>query len=142
MTPGVGYRPTVILPAEIRTAIESHARSTFPEEACGLLAADATGRIRMAYPLTNLRASSHAFTIDPDEHWGALQHATRQGWNLCGAFHSHPRSAPVPSRADVAGALDPGWITVIAGPVDPGPLEIAAYRIDAGRVERIEVISA
>lgn len=133
------YRPGVILPTEIRMAIEHHARSGYPNEACGLLAADETGRLRMAYPLSNAEASPIRFVIDPDEHWGALRHAERNGWSICGAFHSHPTSAPVPSRADVEGALDPEWVHLIAGPIDPGPMVIAAFRIADGTVSRVTI---
>lgn len=125
------------LPDEIQAAIEAHARFTFPEEACGLLASDADGRMRMAYCLTNVERSTNRFTIDPDEHFAALQHAGRNGWTLSGSFHSHPTSPPLPSAADDAGALDPDWIHVIAGPVEPGPLRIAVYRRVAGRLVEI-----
>lgn len=127
-----------LLPAQIRCAIEAHARFAFPEEACGLLALDREGRVRMAYCLTNADASPHRFTVDPDEHYGALCHAERQGWRIGGSFHSHPRSSPLPSDADVEGALDPTWIHVIAGPVDPGPVEIRAYAIATGSAEEVE----
>lgn len=133
------YGPGVILPTEIRRAIEHHARTDFPHEACGLLAADETGRLRMAYPLTNAERSSRRFLIDPDEHWGALRHAERNGWSICGSFHSHPTSDPVPSRSDVEGALDPEWVHLIAGPVDPGPMAIAAYRITDGTAIRVAI---
>jgi proteasome lid subunit RPN8/RPN11 len=129
----------VILPSEIRTAIESHARSDFPNEACGLLATDGAGRIRMAYPLTNADRSAHRFRIDPDEHWGALRHAERNGWSIGGAFHSHPASDPVPSPTDVAGALDPDWIHVIVGPMDSGTPSIAAYRIVDGTTTAVSI---
>jgi len=138
----LGYRRSVILPTEIRTAIESHAIAGFPQEACGLLAADADGFLRMAYPLTNVEASTHRFTIDPDEHWGALRHAERNGWSICGAFHSHPTSPPRPSGADLAGALDPEWVHVIVGPVDPGPMELAGYRIEGGVATPIDLETA
>lgn len=125
-----------MLPREIRTAIEAHARFAFPQEACGLLAGDHRG-VRMAYCLSNADRSPHRFTIDPDEHFGALRHAERQGWEIRGSFHSHPVSPPVPSRSDVAGALDPEWVHVIAGPVDPGPIEIRVYRIVDGTVHDV-----
>lgn len=120
----------------------AHARFAYPREACGLLASDSAGRLRMAYCLTNSEQSTHRFTVAPDEHFGALRHAERNGWRITGAFHSHPTSAPSPSAADVAGALDPEWIHVIAGPVDPGPIRLEAYRIASGHVEWIEMGAA
>jgi proteasome lid subunit RPN8/RPN11 len=139
VTTGAEYRRIVILPQEIRAAIEAHARHEFPYEACGLIAADGAGAIRMAYPLSNVERSTSRFTIHPDEHWGALQHAERNGWQIGGAFHSHPTSAPMPSRSDVDGALDPDWIHLIAGPVEPGPVTVRAFRIVKGVVSMLDL---
>jgi len=133
-----------MIPAEIGAAIEAHARFTFPEEACGLLAIDSTGMLRMAYCLTNAERSPVRFTVDPEEHHGALRHADRNGWSIDGSFHSHPRSEPIPSSADIAGALDPQWINIIAGPVEPGPIRLTAFRVTGGEVAMVEaaVVSA
>lgn len=128
------------LPDEIQAAIVAHARFSFPDEACGLLASDADGHWRMAYCLTNADASSHRFTVDPDEHFGALRHAERNGWTIAGSFHSHPTSEPVPSRADIAGALDPEWVHLIAGPVEPGPIRVEAFRVVDGEARPVVTV--
>lgn len=117
------------LPGQIEEAILAHGAFVFPEEACGLLAADGQGELRMAYCLTNREHSSTRFTVDPVEHHGALRHAERCGWTIVGSFHTHPRSAPVPSRADIAGALDPDWIYAIAGPMDHPAPQVRLFRI-------------
>jgi proteasome lid subunit RPN8/RPN11 len=124
----------VQLPTQIRTAIEQHGRFCFPDEACGLVAGDDDDPLRMAFCLTNTDRSGNSFTIDPDEHFGALRHAEKRGWRITGSFHSHPESTAVPSAADIAGALDPEWIYLIAGPIEPGPIAVRAYRILKGRV--------
>ena len=90
-----------VLPDDIRAAIEAHARWCFPEEACGLLALDSSGSLRMAYCLTNAAASAERFTVHPVEHYRAIEHAERHGWHIGGDFHSHPRSPAVPSASDV-----------------------------------------
>jgi proteasome lid subunit RPN8/RPN11 len=112
----------------------AHARFADPEEACGLLAADAGGRLRMAYCLTNLDASPTAYTIDPSEHIKALYHADGLGWHLAGVFHSHPAGAAVPSPTDVARALEPDWLYLIIGLRDPGRPEVRAFWIRDGVV--------
>ena len=121
------------LPTQIRTAIEQHGRFCFPDEACGLVAGDDDDPLQMAFCLTNTDRSGSSFTIDPDEHFGALRHAERRGWRITGSFHSHPRAAAEPSAADITGALDPEWIYLIAGPVEPGPIAVRAFRILDGR---------
>lgn len=127
------YIPAVRLPRQIVDAVVAHARFCLPHEACGLLAADAAGRWRMAYACTNAAASATRFTIDPVEHFRALQHAERQGWHLAGAFHSHPTSPAYPSPLDVRLAAEPDWLHVIVGRAAVEP-ELRAFRIRDGRV--------
>lgn len=105
------------MPGQIRDAIVAHARFCAPEEACGLLAFDGAGRLRMAYCLSNVDASPSRFTVDPNEHFRAIRHAERNGWVIGGAFHSHPASEARPSPTDIAGALTAAWLHVIAGPL-------------------------
>ncbi len=116
---------TVRIPQPIYQAMVAHARFTYPEEACGLLAGDAAGNLRMAYCLTNAERSESSYTIEPTEHFGALRHAEARGWDLVGVFHSHPRSAPYPSAKDRRLAAEPDWLYVIVG----GSGEVRAFRL-------------
>jgi len=118
-------------------AILEHSRLTYPNEACGLLAGDAEG-LRMVYCLTNADDSPIRYTVEPTEHFGALQHAERHGWELVGAFHSHVRGPAVPSPVDVAEAAEPEWLWLVAGPVD-GDTEVRAYRIADGEATEREL---
>ncbi len=124
----------MVLPVDIRMAMIAHARFSFPEEGCGLLAADGDGRLRMAYCLSNAERSGVTFTLDPDEHYRALEHAERNGWRLAGVFHSHTRSEAYPSLTDVAQALDPGWLYVLVGLLDVDHPEVRGFWIRDGVV--------
>jgi proteasome lid subunit RPN8/RPN11 len=126
---------------QVREAMVAHARFCAPEEACGLLATDDTGAVRMVYCLTNVDRSPSSYTVDPTEQYNALMHAERNGWSLGGAFHSHPASGAVPSRTDVERALEPGWLYVIVGLADPGRPELRAWRIDRGTVAEVPLRS-
>ena len=55
-------------------------------------------------------------------------------WEIAGVFHSHPKSAPFPSAADIAGALDPEWLYVIVGLQRPDVPEVRSFRIRDGVV--------
>lgn len=141
---GLGARDRdvgVFLPPDIRDAMIAHARFCAPEEACGLLAVDGDGALRMSYSLTNVERSGESFTVDPTEHFHALAHAERHGWELGGSFHSHPRSTAVPSRTDVEGALEPGWLYVIVGLGDPDGPEVRGWRITRGSVSEVPLRS-
>jgi proteasome lid subunit RPN8/RPN11 len=131
----------VHIPDPIRKAVVAHARFCAPEEACGLLAVDDSGALRMAYCLTNVDRSASSYTVDPTEHYHALMHAERNGWSLGGSFHSHPRSGAVPSRTDVDRALEPGWLYLIVGLADPGRPEVRGWRITAGSADEVPLRS-
>ncbi len=121
---------TMRLPGAVREAMTAHARFEEPNEACGLLAADVEGTVRMVYCLTNTAASPVAFALDPTEHYRALRHAESLGWHLAGVFHSHPNGPALPSDTDVAQALEPEWVYVIVAPRG----EIRGFRITQGEV--------
>lgn len=125
------------LPDQIRQAMIAHARFAHPDEACGLLAVDQRGSLRMAYCLTNSKRSPVAFTIDPEEHFGAMTHAERRGWAIGGVFHSHPATPAAPSRTDLAADLDPEWLHFIVGLTDPDRPEVRAWRIGHGRAAEV-----
>ncbi len=127
------HPPSAALHPELVAAIVQHMRFCAPDEACGLLAVDASGEPVMAYCLTNVDHSPRRrFTVDPAEHFRAMRHAEANGWAIGGSFHSHPRGRAVPSPVDVAAALDPTWWYVVAGPASRP--EVRAYRIVEGMV--------
>lgn len=123
------------LPAEIRDAMVAHARFCYPEEACGLLAADGRGRLRFVVCMANADASPTRYRLDPTEHFRALTYVERQGWEVAGVFHSHTHSAPYPSPTDVALAADPEWLYVIVGLRDLRRPAVRGYWIRAGAIE-------
>ncbi len=118
----------VALPGQIREAVVAHTRFCRPEEACGLLAVDTAGRLRMAYATSNVARSRVRFTVSPREHFGAIRHAESRGWTIGGSFHSHPESAAFPSARDIEGALDPGWLYLVVG-MEGGYPEVRGFRI-------------
>jgi len=122
------------LPEQVRLAILAHADHCAPDECCGLLAVDDEGRIRFAYPLSNVDPSPVSYTIDPDEHFQAIRHAESMGWEIAGTFHSHPAGPAVPSMIDVQSALEPDWLYLVAAPD-----EVRAFSIRAGTIEEIEL---
>ncbi len=121
-------------------AMVAHARFCYPEEACGLLAADRDGRLRMVYALTNADSSPSSYTVDPVEHFRAWKHAERQGWELAGVFHSHTHTAPYPSPTDQARAPEPDWVYLIVGLVDWEAPQTRAYRISDGKVTEVPLV--
>ena len=123
----------LVLPAPAAEAIRAHAAFSHPDECCGLLAGrDAV--VRFVYPLTNSNPSPTTFTIDPTEHFHSWRHAIANGWDLVGAFHSHPNGPDRPSRTDLALANEPEWVYLI---VVSG--EISGWVIDGKRAEAVTI---
>lgn len=138
----LGYdRRAVGIHPEIVEAMIQHGRFSAPTEACGLLATDAHGDVRMVYCCTNVDRSSLRFTVSPHEHYHAWKHAERNGWTIGGVFHSHTESAAAPSPTDIAGALDPSWVYLVVGPMTVAVPDVRAYRIVDGTVEEMTILA-
>lgn len=130
---------TLSIHPEIRQAMVAHAYNCHPEESCGLLAGDARGAIRMAYPLTNVLRSQTNYTIDPREHFRALKHAERQGWDIVGVFHSHPHTRAYPSPTDVQLAPEPDWLYVLVGMERFDQPDVRGFRIRQGAISEVPI---
>lgn len=124
------------VPLEAARAMAVHALGSMPHEACGLVMFRDDGDLAFVCCLTNVDESPSRFTIDPAEHYGAIQFAASMGWTIGGVFHSHIRSDPLPSQADTAGGGDPNWVHFIIGPVTGRKPSLRAFRfLDHGPVE-------
>lgn len=134
-----GHAAGIVLHPEHLEALLAHARFSAPEEACGLLAFDETGRLRFVYCLTNADRSAHRFTVDPTEHYHALQHAERSGWEIAGDFHSHPRGRAEPSPTDIEAAAAASWIHLVVGLGSSQGPRVRAFLIDEGRAVEVGV---
>lgn len=92
----------------------------------------------MVYPLDNVERSPVRFTIDPVGHFRALRHAERNGWDLIGAFHSHPSSEAYPSATDVRLAYEAEWAHVVVSLEGDEPV-VRAFRIVDTAVTELRV---
>lgn len=126
---------SIMLPRQGLEAIVAHADFCYPEECCGLLAGETEGRVRFVYPLTNAAASPSSYTIEPREHFEAWRHAERHGWELLGAFHSHPHGPHQPSHTDRKLATEPDWVYLIVS-----ARRVHAYRIADQIVTPVKLI--
>ncbi|MFC2177104.1 Mov34/MPN/PAD-1 family protein [Actinomycetota bacterium] len=134
----LGLVDGLVIPNEIRGGMTEHAQWAHPHEACGLLAGG-DGIIEMVFCLSNRDASATRYTIDPREHYGAMRYAEGRGWDIVGAWHSHPEGDAVLSNVDLAQSPGGDWITVVVG---NGPLSgppIRAYRTDGAAVFELAV---
>jgi proteasome lid subunit RPN8/RPN11 len=86
----------VVIPADVRRALEEHARAESPNEACGLVLLR-DGRAERYVAGRNAAASPYRFELDVDPEVWFLED---EGYELA-VFHSHLSAPPRPSRTDV-----------------------------------------
>jgi proteasome lid subunit RPN8/RPN11 len=133
---------------ETLDAIAVHARDESPRECCGLLIGTDVEAIE-AVAAANVAAEPHRhYQVSPVDHFALIKRcrdAAAPGVaavNVIGAYHSHPRSAPVPSPTDLAEAFGE-FLYIIAGRVDGAArFEFRAYRLLTGRFEDVPLTVA
>ncbi|MDP3984398.1 MAG: M67 family metallopeptidase [Acidimicrobiia bacterium] len=124
-----------MVPKQVRDAIFAQAAFCSPEECCGLLAGATAAVVDFVYPLTNAEASPVAYTIDPYEHYRAFKHAEASGWDLIGAFHSHPQGPDHPSPTDLRLAAEPDWTYLIVS-----GKSLRGYRIRSATYTEVRLV--
>ena len=122
----------MVIPAEVRAALEQHARDEQPNEACGLVVLR-NGEAERYLPARNAAASPYRFELDTEpENWFLED----DGYELA-VFHSHISSPPRPSRTDVENiGLWEGRPYLI---LSLGTGELAAWKIQDGGVSPVEL---
>ena len=103
-------------------AILAHARLQAPEECCGLLLGTGADVVEAVAVPNVAEHPLRRYQIDPHAHLRVIHEARERSLDVIGAYHSHPRSKPVPSETDRAEAFS-GFYFLIAGlGVDPPEL--------------------
>ena len=129
----------VRIPYWVARQIADHAAGQQPKEACGLLAGNSE-HILAAYPLTNMASAPEArFEIHPGEQLRALKAIDEAKLDWIGAYHSHPDSAPIPSRADIEECADSGLLQLIVSLRRRKP-QLKLWHIERESVAPIELI--
>ncbi len=83
-----------------------HAREDSPIECCGLLLgtiANGVGIVTTRFAIANELRSESDYLTEPSGMFLAFRYMRDHGLELLAIYHSHPTSAPVPSRRDIEG---------------------------------------
>lgn len=122
--------------ADLLDQIVDHARRDAPVECCGFVELE-DGRAVDVIPVENVAGSPLRFEVGPRDllRIAEIEDRGRQ----IAIYHSHTRSAPVPSQTDVNFAANwPGVEWLIVGVAGDEP-DVRNWRIEAGRVTQVEV---
>ena len=122
----------MVISAEVRAALEEHARAEAPNEACGVVVLR-NGKAERYEPGRNRSASPYRFELEVDPEIWFLED---DGYELA-VFHSHVSSAPRPSRTDVENiGLWQGRPYLI---LSLGTGDLAAWKITDGEISALEI---
>ena len=123
-----------VIPRALFDGMRAHAAAEHPRECCGLLAGahGATHR----YPLRNALASETEFLSEAADMIAAVKDMRANGTRILAVYHSHPASAPVPSKKDIERNYARDVLSVIVGPGG----EVRAWRIDGAEVCEMVVV--
>jgi len=122
----------VVIGAEVRAALEEHARAEAPNEACGLVVLR-EGKAERYQRGRNLASSPYRFELEVDPEVWFLED---DGYGLA-VFHSHVSAPARPSRTDVENiGLWEGRPYLI---LSLGTGDLAAFTIEGGRISRLQL---
>ena len=112
--------------------IVAQARDEAPNECCGIIAAR-DGKAVAVHPARNTAASPLRYEMDGMEQYRIQSAIEDAGHELGAIYHSHTRTAPLPSQTDINLAFYPEALYVIVGVAHEEP-DVRAFRIVGGEV--------
>lgn len=115
-----------------------HARAEAPNECCGMIATR-DGRAVEVHPATNTAHSPLRYEMDGSEQYRIQSAIEDAGHELGAIYHSHTRSAPLPSQTDINLAFYPESVYLIVGVKDAEP-DVRAWHITDGEVSEAEFV--
>jgi proteasome lid subunit RPN8/RPN11 len=92
------------IPDRLLEEMVAHARESLPNECCGLLAGRVENGVGLAttrFAIANDLASPTAYQTNARDLFAAFRAMRADGTDVLAIYHSHPTSAPIPSRRDV-----------------------------------------
>ena len=118
--------------------IVAHALEERPNECCGLLIGT-SDVVEDAVRARNVRRSATRFQVEPADHFAAIRKARSTGFEVIGAYHSHPNGPSCPSETDRLRLTDPTMFHVIVS-LAHGTRTVRAFRIADGNFTPLELL--
>lgn len=119
----------ITLSKKIYDAVIQHAKSGFPNEACGILAGLNESQMDEFFPMRNVDESSISYFMDPKEQLRVFKAMREKKLQMTGIFHSHVASEAKPSQKDVRLAFYPEVSYLIVSLSDLKNPTLRSFRI-------------
>ena len=119
--------------------IVEQALREFPNEACGVIAAEAGVPVKV-FAMTNADASPVTYRLDGKEQLTVFDELDERGWDLWAIYHSHTHTEAYPSETDRRLAFYPESRYLVLSVADRDNPVIRAFFIREGEVEEEELI--
>jgi proteasome lid subunit RPN8/RPN11 len=123
---------------EILDQIVAHAVEELPNECCGLLIGT-PDIVEDAARARNAKRSRTRFQVEPADHFAAIRRARAAGFEIIGAYHSHPSGPSGPSETDRTRLTDPTMFHVIVS-LAHGTRTVRAFRLTDGNFSPLELV--
>jgi proteasome lid subunit RPN8/RPN11 len=122
----------------------AHALAEAPNECCGIVAS-VDGEALRVFPAENLHASPLRYELAPADAIRIDEEIGAHGWDYGAIYHSHTRSAPLPSETDInhawsskSGPVWPGTVYIIIG-LDADEPDVRTWRIESKAPQEVEL---
>lgn len=124
---------------DLSRTIAEHARKSQPDECCGVMLG-VGNHVTQVMPVPNIAENPrNNYRMDDKTVVELFLRAEREQQKIIGFYHSHPRTAPIPSQSDIRLATYPDTAYLIVG-FRGEETHLAAWSIKRDRVEPIKVI--
>jgi proteasome lid subunit RPN8/RPN11 len=110
----------------------------FPNEACGLIAAEGGAPVRV-FAMRNADASPATYRLDGKEQLEVFEELDQKGWDLWAIYHSHTHSEAYPSGTDVKLAFYPEARYMLLSLANRNEPVLRSFRIADGEVTEEEL---
>jgi proteasome lid subunit RPN8/RPN11 len=119
--------------------IVDQALREFPNECCGLVAAEGDAPIKV-FPMTNADASPATYRFDASEQLKVFGELDERGWEMWGIYHSHTHSEAAPSPTDTRQAFYPEARYLVLSLQDRAEPVMRSFWIRDGQVTEEELV--
>jgi len=111
----------------------------FPNECCGVIAADASGRPSKVIQMHNADASPVSYRLDAEEQLKVFNQIDDDEWSLWAIYHSHTHSEAYPSETDVRLAFYPDSRYLLLSLTDRNQPVLRSFFIRDGEITEEEL---